>query len=363
MGGAQRYVLELASNLPDRYEAVIAAGCDGDGSFLDAARAAGIRTIKLRCLKRNINLWHDYRAVSELHRVLNSEAPDVVHLNSSKASIIGTLAAGNSYNTVYTVHGWVFLELLGALKKKMYTGLEKYASNFHDAIIVLSDNDYEAGRRAGFDTGKFVKIQSGVAAGSFLNKDEARAKVSEICGSSFEYKKLILATSNLYPTKGIGVLLDSMTALEDDAAAVVFGDGELKNALQKQSARLKLTDRVYFPGFVKNAPVYLKAADVFVLPSVKEGLPYALLDAMGAGVPIVATAVGGVAEVLDRVVVEPNNPDALAAGLKKQLRDPVLPASPPRMFEEMLKDTLDCYEKLLADGATRPKNNGTAVRH
>lgn len=356
LGGAQRYVLELASNLPERYEAVIAAGKDGDGAFIESAKAAGIRTIQLKLLKRNISPLHDYFAVGELHRLLKEEAPDIVHLNSSKASIIGGLAVGSSYCSVYTVHGWVFLELISPVKQRIFASMERYASNFHDGIIVLSENDFEAGRRSDIDTSKFIKIQSGVNSNSFLPRDEARNKIEEIAGTSFGNRKLILATSNFYPPKGINVLIDAMTGIKNDALAVVFGDGALRASLEKQISRLKLTETVLLPGFVKNASSYLKGADIFALPSVKEGLPYALLDAMNARVPIVATAVGGVAEVLDRVVVEPNNPGALAAGLKTQLQSPVLPASPPPSFDRMLESTLECYEKILEKGRVKPAN-------
>lgn len=356
LGGAQRYVLELASNLPERYEAVIAAGKDGDGAFIESAKAAGIRTIQLKLLKRNISPLHDYFAVGELHRLLKEEAPDIVHLNSSKASIIGGLAVGSSYCSVYTVHGWVFLELISPVKQRIFASMERYASNFHDGIIVLSENDFEAGRRSDIDTSKFIKIQSGVNSNSFLPRDEARNKIEEIAGTSFGNRKLILATSNFYPPKGINVLIDAMTGIKNDALAVVFGDGALRASLEKQISRLKLTETVLLPGFVKNASSYLKGADIFALPSVKEGLPYALLDAINARVPIVATAVGGVAEVLDRVVVEPNNPGALAAGLKTQLQSPVLPASPPPSFDRMLESTLECYEKILEKGRVKPAN-------
>lgn len=360
MGGAQRYVLELASGLPDGFEPVIAAGSDGNGAFLKSANAAGIKTILLKNLKRNISPLHDYFAVCELHKLLVEESPDVVHLNSSKASIIGGLAAGSSYPSVYTVHGWVFLELIGSWKKKLYEKLERYASNFHDGIIVLSETDFEAGRRANIDTGKFVKIRSGVTACDFLARDEARVKIGEIAGLPQDGRKLILATSNLYPTKGISILIEAMTGLKSEAAVAVFGEGELRPALEKQIARLKLGDTVKLAGFVDSAAKYLKGADVFVLPSVKEGLPYALLDAMDAEVPIVATAVGGVAEVLDRVVVEPNNPGALAAGLKTQLKHPVLPAGRPPDFGQMLAATIECYESVMKKAAD---SNGAGRRN
>ncbi len=353
MGGAQRYVLELASGLPDGYEPVIAAGSDGNGAFIKSANAAGIKTIILQNLKRNISPFHDYFAVGELHKLLLEESPDVVHLNSSKASIIGGLAAGKSYPSVYTVHGWVFLELIGSWKKKLYEKLERYASNFHDGIIVLSETDFEAGRRANIDTGKFVKIRSGVTPCDFMQREEARAKIEEISGLRLGGRKLVFATSNLYPTKGISILIEAMTGLKNEAAVAVFGEGELRAPLEKQIARLKLGDTVKLAGFVDSAANYLKGADVFVLPSVKEGLPYALLDAMDAEVPIVATAVGGVAEVLDRVVVEPNNPGALAAGLKNQLRQPVLPAGRPPDFGQMLSATIECYESVMRKAAER----------
>lgn len=346
-GGATRYIYDLATHLPPGFEAVVAAGPDGGGSLLSALHDAGIRTCALRHLHRPIRPAADRRGYGELAELFAAERPDVIHLNSSKAGILGALASRHAHRIVYTAHGWVFRESISAPRRFIYARAEKFSSRYYDRIIVLSDSDHAAGLRLGIPARKLTLIRNGLRRLEFAERDEARAELGRLLGFELGGRRLVLALALFFATKGLNHLIDALARTETDCLAVILGDGQLRERLERQVAQLGLGDRVFMPGYVEDGSRLLRAADVYVLPSVKEGLPYALLEAMQAGVPIIATRVGGVAEVLDRIVVEPGDAQVLAEAIDRQLTAPVLPARRPPEFEVMLARTVECYERLI----------------
>src|SRR5574337_45429 len=127
-GGAQQYTLELAKY----FKGAIAAGTEEQKLFADA-QAAGLPTFGLRHLKRNINPWHDLLAIFELRRLIRELKPDIIHLNSTKAGFLGSIAgwlAGTK--VVFTAHGFRYLEPLSPAGKRFYLMVEKFASLFRD---------------------------------------------------------------------------------------------------------------------------------------------------------------------------------------------------------------------------------------
>jgi len=350
-GGAQRYVLDLATHLPARFEAVICAGADGGGGLLEDARRTGLRVAPLTSLRRSISPLADQRAVQELRQLFASEQPAVIHLNSSKAGVLGSMAGGRRYRTVYTVHGWVFRERLSWWKRLAYVQAEKQSARYLDRIIVLSESDRSAGLKLGVAPEKLRIIRNGIQAPQFQPRQDARARLSELTGASLDSRPLILCVASFYPTKGLGYLIDAMAQVKPPALCVVVGDGELRPQLEQRIAELGLAGRVLLPGHVPAAAELLRAADVFVLPSVKEGLPYVLLEAMAARVPVVATRVGGVPEVISGLLVEPGAAQELAAAINAQLARPFIAPELPPTFEQMLEQTVQCYEELIGQPA------------
>lgn len=346
-GGATRYVHDLAAHLPAEYEAVVAAGPDGGGSLLARLQGAGVRTHQLRHLHRPINLPSDYRACRELAELFRAEQPDVIHLNSSKAGILGALASRRRYRTVYTAHGWVFREDIPARRRYVYAQIERLSSRYCDRIIVLSDSDHLAGLKLGIPPRKLALIRNGILDHQFAPRAQARAVLGQLAGVDLEGRKVVLTLALFFATKGLSYLINAVAQARTDYVSVILGDGMLRPQLEAQVRRLGLGDRVFMPGYEDNGSRLLRGADLYVLPSVKEGLPYALLEAMQAGVPVVATRVGGVAEVLDRLVVEPGDARALAVAIDGQLTEPALPQWQPPGFQSMLAKTVECYERLI----------------
>lgn len=347
-GGAQRYVLDLARSLPSSFKPVIAAGMSGESHLHDQASGYGVPTIRLEHMGRAINPLADYRAIRELRAIVRQQQPDIVHLNSTKAGVLGAWACAGRVKTVYTVHGWVFNEPLSWWRREVYQLAERASSRRVDAVIVLSENDRQAGIRLGLGADKLKLIRNGINSAQPLSRDDARTQLSELCGADLASRKIILTIAGFYLTKGLSPLLSAVNALPGDVGAVILGDGPLRHSLEARVAELGLGNRVWLPGHAPEAWQLIPGADVFVLPSLKEGLPYVLLEAMRMNVPIVATSVGGVPEVLDTLVVRPGDPAALAVGIQQQLDHPAISDARPPSLQAMVDQTVLCYEALVS---------------
>jgi glycosyltransferase involved in cell wall biosynthesis len=145
----------------------------------------------------------------------------------------------------------------------------------------------------------------------------------------YSEKTLVLYAGRLVARKGIGYLLEAWRDVSPefpDSRLLLLGDGPLRQSLEAASFRLGIAGTARFAGRVDNVPEYLRAADLFVLPSLQEGLPNALLEAMASGAPVVATRIGGVTDVVEpdrtAILVEPGDPGKLAKGLGEMLGNP-----------------------------------------
>jgi len=354
-GGAQRYIFDLATNIQkgQEYTAHVAAG--GNGQLFTLLEQKNIAVTRLKYLTRPISPMADIRAYFELKRLLAHINPDIVHLNSSKAGFLGSLAGSRvgAKKIIYTAHGFVFNEPLPGFQKRLYKEIELASSKRMHKIIAVSEFDRETGIKAGMKQEKLVTIHNGIDANiQFLGQETARSFLAtKIPNYQTAKTPLVGCVANFYATKGLDVLIKAMAKI--DATLIIIGNGSLRSKFEKLIKQLNLKNKVFMPGgtetFSEAAP-YLKAFDLFVLPSRKEGLPYTLLEAMAARVPVVATAVGGVPEIItDRqngYLVNPDNADDLADKIKLGLQNP-LPTSlgPDFTLAEMLTKTIQTYRE------------------
>ena len=327
-GGAQNYVLTLAKY----FSGTIAAGGESKQLFADA-EFQRIPTVKLRYLKRAIHPIYDVLAMLELRRLIETQKPDIVHLNSTKAGILGSFACvGLKTKVVFTAHGFVFNEPLGFALKNFYLSLEKIASGYRDKIITVSWAD-EASALANniISKDKIITIHNGIDQVEFLDKQQAREALR-----LSTHKIVFGSTSNFYKTKGLDILLKAVALMSADIKSkiqvVLIGDGPETKNLELEIKNLQLENTVKLSGKIGNVAQYLKAFDCFVLPSRKEGLPFGLLEAMQAGVPIVASKTGGVSEALgdSGFLVKPGDAGELSQVLTKIILD--LNAHGPNYF-------------------------------
>lgn len=328
-GGAQAYVLDLATHLKNEFDITVASGGINTDWLPVKLKDAGIPWHGLKHVKRSILPHKDLTAIFEIRRLIKKLNPDVIHLNSSKISILGSLAAwGLNKKVIYTAHGWVFLEPLPEFIKKIYLWAEKVSAKYKNKVICVSEYDRSAARLNKFPMEKIVTIHNGIDINntSNLTKQLAREKLSGVTSNLrlTTSKFLIGSIANLYPTKNLPALItaaENITKTNSDTIFVIIGEGPEKKNLQALVKQKKLESKVFLLGSIQNAKNYLPAFNVFVLPSVKEGLPYTLLEAMAQGLPIVATRVGGIFEMLEFYpqthyrLVEPNNTEALTQAI------------------------------------------------
>ena len=328
-GGAQRYIYDLAARLgPEDFDIVVA--CGGVGPLAKKLASEGIRTISLSRLERDIKPGRELIVLFELVQLLSRERPDIIHLSSSKAGGLGAIAAFAAKLftlhlkplTVFTVHGWPFREDRPAWQRILIFLSSWLSTVFTDRVIVIDAADYRDARRF-IPESKLVLIPHGIAPPDFLPPAEARAVLAEKIGGA-DGIALIGTVAELTHNKGLCYLIDSVGHPEfriqnSKFKIIVMGDGQERDRLQAQIRVRGLGDKIFLLGFVPEAARYLKGLDLFVLPSVKEGLPYVVMEAMSAGLPVIATAVGGVPDLIRHeetgVLVPPKDPAALARAI------------------------------------------------
>ncbi len=316
-GGAQRYVFDLATNLGQDFDIYIAVGEDTGPHDLQkkledwqAEHAQTTFTIlSLKHLYRSIKPTEDLLAVLELARAYHRIKPDIVHLNSTKAGIVGSLAKWGRFlrkmSVVYTVHGWVFNEPLNPKVRWFYVWLERLTASFKEKIIVLSEPDHLDGQKVlEIPPNRFATIPLGIdppePAWSPIKAREVLGAYLSI--SSQTPRRWIGTIANFYHTKGLDILVEAVAKIKDRLPPILFtfiGEGPGQLLLETLIKKHELTDTIYLSGSLENAASLIPAFDLFIVPSRKEGLPYVILEAMAVGCPVIATKVGGIPTLIE----------------------------------------------------------------
>ncbi len=353
-GGAQKYTLTLAK----AFGGFLASGTEA-GALFQNAQNQGLKTFKLKHLKRKISLYHDLLAVWEIRNLISVLKPEIIHLNSTKAGILGSFACiGLPTKVIFTAHGFIFNEPLSFTIKNLYLALEKIASDFRHFIITVSKMD----EKSALDhkliaPNKIQTIYNGLSYINFLSKEVA------INTLKLPSDKINIGTiANFYKTKGIDILIDAVSLLPEEIKSIITitiaGSGPEEENLKSKIINLKLSTTIQTVGKLDNASSYLKAFDIFILPSRKEGFPYSILEAMQAGLPIIASNTGGVIEALDNagILTESENPQQLSQTIisllqneqqGKNLSQKALERSKLFTEEKMIEETKIVYEKVL----------------
>jgi glycosyltransferase involved in cell wall biosynthesis len=295
-GGAQRYVYDLATSVPaDKYEVAVALG--ERGLLAEKLSAARITTYSIASLQRNVSSYADLKSLRGLVRLFRTYKPDVVHLNSSKAGGLGALAArlAKVPRIVFTAHGWPFSERRLAPIRALIWLFSWFTALLAHRVIVVSEYDLRVARQMPFIKHKVSRIYNGIAPLTLGSGDIIRRffpKGAHIVGTIGE----------LTHNKNHLALIEN--AKNDPTLNIaIVGEGENRSLLQKKIEEYRVGSRVKLFGFMPAHEV-LRGFDEFTLPSIKEGLPYVLIEARMAGLPIKARRVGGVGEILDANSVE-----------------------------------------------------------
>ncbi len=323
-GGAQRYVYDFATTLPkDTYEVLVAHG--GEGLLAQKLKARGVRSLRVFGLERDVYFWRELRALWSLIALLRRERPDVVHLNSSKAAGLGALAARlvGVPRIIYTVHGWPFSEERPSYQQFLIRVFSWVTLVMSHKTIVLSEADRNACTWP-LCNNRVVLIPNGVRDEHGFEREHARQILSADYGVP-QSRFLVGSIAELHPNKGLADLIAALPMIPSDAHLCVIGDGALRERLEELAKHLGVRDRVTFLGFIPDASAFMAGFDAFALSSTKEGLPFVILEAGVQNVPIVATNVGGVPDVIQDGVtgrlVPTHKPDELARALGEVLLD------------------------------------------
>jgi glycosyltransferase involved in cell wall biosynthesis len=302
LGGAQRVVLHTAANLDRRRYAVALAWGPGDILDGEARQIEDLELFPVETLVRPVAPVADIRAFSSLRAAIRSFAPDVVHTHSSKAGILGRLAARMEAvpSVVHTVHGFGFTPLQKAPLRVAFKTAERVLARYTDHFVTVSESDRRRGVemglfaaervtviRAGIDLEKFRIAAGGAATRQKLGVPEDVPLVTQI--GNFKPQKAPLDFVRMSA---------AVHARCAEAFFVMVGDGPLREAAEELARSLGVSDRVVFCGWWDDVPGLLAATTVSVLTSRHEGLPCSVVESLAAGVPVVATAVDGTVEVV-----------------------------------------------------------------
>jgi len=322
----------VVSNLEKtKYDILVAAG-QGDGELFKKLQNIPVRTIQLKWLRRTPWPWETPLSMFEIFNLLKREKPNTLFLCSTTAGLLGSLSSfsykiltRHKVQAIYRIGGWSFLDPRPSWMNKILFWLEKLTAPFKDKIIVNSELDKKIAINYKIcPPEKIVKIYNGLDFEKleFLPKEQAKDFLSKNTKYNMEDTKYLIGTvANFYKTKGLEYLIKSAHVLNIkykmlNTKYLVIGDGKQRESLESLIRKYNLEDKVFLLGKIPDAYKYLKAFDVFILPSLKEGFPWIILEAMASGVPIISTDVGAVPEIIkdniNGLLIKPKDSQVLA---------------------------------------------------
>lgn len=325
IGGPAIHTILLTSRLPrDRYRSILVKGTEApsEGNMLALAERERVEPIILPELGREIRLMDDVVAFVKLARLMRREQPAIVHTHTAKAGTLGRLAAHavnlgwairrvlgrptpQPIRTVHTYHGHVFHGYFSPAKTRLFLAIERALARFTDAVVVISSMQ----RREIVENLRIVEtervrvIPLGLDLDPFRNCPNNRGKLRAELNLD-EKTHLIGIVGRLVPIKRHDILFEALSSLRNSPLArgevccVVVGDGELRPALENRVKEMGLDGHVRFLGWRRDLETIYADLDCLVLTSENEGTPVSIIEALSAGVPVVATAVGGVPDLL-----------------------------------------------------------------
>jgi glycosyltransferase involved in cell wall biosynthesis len=354
-GGAQRYVYDVATSLSKTNDVTVLFG--GQGLLAQKLAGAGVQTISIPELGRDMSIAKDISVFFRILKILKKEKPDALILNSSKIGGVGSLAGriAGIRKILFVAHGFAWNEDRSFVAKTFIRSLYSLIFLFSTKIIAVSDAIRAQGSRLPFGKKKIVVVKNGVGPVPLLDRAAARQTLG-IPENAF----VIGTIAELHPIKGLSYAIEAASLISiPEFQYVILGEGELRADLEKQIQEERLGGKVFLKGFVKDAASYMKAFDIFLLPSLSEALGYVVLEAGQAGASVIATSVGGIPEVIENertgLLIRPKSPKEIANAVKllyenkekadlfaKNLHESVLKDF---SLEKMLSET----EKALAD--------------
>ena len=322
-GGAQTALLHLLERLDrQRFSPVVATYYNAQAEIGERIRSLSVSVVDLGMPVK----WR-LDAFDRLYRSLRSEKPALTHTFLFHANVPGRIL-GRLAGVPAIISSERTMEMEGIARRRMNRWTARYA----DRIVCVSNQVAAfAEDQIGIPSEKVVVIPNGVDQASFIGLPE-KIQAKRDLGFPFN-KTLIGSVGRLDPVKGYLQLIEAFAALDPekrDLHLALIGDGPQRDELEELCRSLGISGCVTFTGYQTGIPSYMAALDIFTLSSHFEGLPNAVLEAMAAGLPVVATAAGGIPDaVLDGetgLLVPPNQPKQLAEALDRMICNPELRA-------------------------------------
>jgi glycosyltransferase involved in cell wall biosynthesis len=349
-----------------------------DPVFQHAVRQHGLGLVNLDVIRREIRPVWDLGGLFRLRGFLEREPYQIVHTHTSKAGFVGRLAArlAGVPAIVHTIHGFAFHEESPAPMRCFYSRLERLASRWCDRIVSVSEFHRAWALELGMcRTGRIMAIPNGIAE-LRRNREVGLTDLRREMGAA-QRDLVVLSMSRLAADKGLEYLIEAAAILpqtERRIQIVIAGDGPARDRLQRLVSHLGVTQRVKFLGFREDVGDLLAASDLVVLPSLREGLSIALLEAMAAGKPIIASSIGSQREVASHadmaVLVRPADARALSEAIARLSGNEALMARLARaargVYESRYTEDrmLHSYKQLYSDLVSEkcPAEAGTPLR-
>lgn len=375
LGGAQRYVYDLSTNLAkNSYEVEVMAG--GKGLLIEKLIQAGIKADGELPITRDVSVFGDIKVFFKLISILRKKRPDILHVNSSKMGGLGALAGRlvGIKKIIFTAHGWAFNEDRTFISKMIIKFLHWITIVLSHQTIAVSGALQNQLINWPWIDNKITIVHNGIEAKSVFSKINARYELSKIVPSISEIIKsdknltIIGSVGELHKIKGYEYAIRAVHGLIENLKVkgidkkivyLIISTGEEKDNLEKLIKDLKMESNIFLLGYVVDAYQYLKAFDIFLLPSISEGLPYIGLEAGLASLPIISTAVGGIPEMIgdmkSGILIQPKKSDEIRFALEfylthKAVRNQHGVELHKRIIndftiESMIKGTIDVYSK------------------
>jgi glycosyltransferase involved in cell wall biosynthesis len=298
---------------------------------LKEAQLKGVQIVTNRYLLRRINPFYDVMALFSLYRLLAKERPTIVHTHTSKAGLLARLAAKGAGVPiiVHTPHGHVFFGYFGAFKTKIFILLERLASHITDKIVALTQREKEDYLLFKItDEEKLAIINSGIDLEKFKQPPfPLKRNFKKELGIP-ENALIVGTVGRLVPVKGPEFLIEAARRIIPKYPNVFFvfmGDGYLRRDLERKTSEMGIRENVIFLGWRNDAPKIISLFDIFVLPSLNEGMGRVLVEAMALGKPIVASNIGGIPDLVihgkNGFLAPPKNSEELARYIRILLED------------------------------------------
>ena len=359
-GGAQKHLYDLA-RLLDKEKYAVEVACRTGGPLIEKLQQIGIRVFPVPELHNAINPINDTLAFVRICKIIKRGKYDIVHCHSTKAGILGRIAAKLTGVSaiLFTVHGFAFRERMFLPKKILLIIMEKISAACCHRLITVSEYDRKDAVKLRLKKpAEIVTIHNGIDIDSLKNlnpkeREELRGRLGIDEGCT-----VVGTVANFYRNKGYPYLLHAARSVLEKNASVRFisvGDGPLRKDIQRMVQSLGLNEKFILIGFQTNPLSFLSIMDIFVLSSIKEGLPFSILEAMALGKPVVVTAVGGIPEVVENwksgILVRPADSTSLAEGIFTllsdiSLRERLAQSGKQRVFDFSLNNMVEKVDNL-----------------